>query len=268
MKMPEINLGKPIARGRTADVYTWQEGQVLKLFHDWFTLENVQYEQRIGSAIHAAGLPVPAAGDILQINGSNGLVYERVHGLPMWEILSKKPWRLFSLAYLTATLHAEMHSVKIQADLPSQTQQLEYKIQQANALPSLLQEAVLKSLVELPPGDSLCHGDFHPLNILVSASGPVIIDWIDASFGNPLADLARSTILILGAASSAQIPRSVDRFIVRRFHSTYLRHYFQLRPGGEKEYRLWLPVVAAARLSENIQEVEEWLLKQVEKILN
>jgi uncharacterized protein (DUF1330 family) len=27
----------------------------------------------------------------------------------------------------------------------------------------------------------------------------------------------------------------------------------------------WLPVVAAARLSENIPEVEEWLLKQVEK---
>ena len=96
--MPEIDLGKPIARGRTADVYMWQEGQVLKLFHGWFTLEDIQYEQQIAGAIHSAGLPVPAVGDILQINGSNGLVYERVGGQPMWEILGKQPWRLFSFA--------------------------------------------------------------------------------------------------------------------------------------------------------------------------
>jgi len=73
-----MDLGISIAPGRTADMYTWQEGQVLKLFHDWFKLEDIQYEQRIGSAIHAAGLPVPAEGDILQINGCNGLVYARV----------------------------------------------------------------------------------------------------------------------------------------------------------------------------------------------
>lgn len=47
----------------------------------------------------------------------------------------------------------------------------------------------------------------------------------------------------------------------------YIRHYFLLRPGGEMEYRHWLPVVAAARISENIPEVEQWLLKQVEIII-
>jgi uncharacterized protein (TIGR02172 family) len=263
-----MDLGRPIARGRTADVYTWQEGLVLKLFHDWFTLENIQYEQRIGKAIHAAGLPVPAVGEILQINGRSGLIYERVDGQPMWDALSRSPWRLLSFAHQTARLHTELHSKVVQADLPFQAQRLEYKIRHADTLSSHLREAALKALSKMPDGHSLCHGDFHPLNIIISDRSPVVIDWIDSSYGNPLADVARSSVIILGAASSAQIPNILNRFIVRSFHSIYLRHYFQLNPDREMEYHKWLPVIAAARLSENIPELEDWLLKQVENNLS
>jgi len=38
-------------------------------------------------------------------------------------------------------------------------------------------------------------------------------------------------------------------------------------PGGTNEYHRWLPVVAAARLSENIPEVEGWRLAQVRRRL-
>jgi aminoglycoside phosphotransferase (APT) family kinase protein len=262
-----MDLGKPIARGRTADVYNWQDGEVLKLFHDWFDLEDIQFEQFINSAIHAAGLPVPAVGEILQINGHNGLVYERVNGQSVWKMLMKQPWNLPMFARQTAVLHAGMHSAIIQADIPSQAKRLENKIRQAEALPAHFRETALKGLSGLPKGDSLCHGDFHPGNILVSGRKFVIIDWIDSSVGNSLADVARTSIIILGATASAQIPNIMERFIVRRFHAIYLQHYFELRPGGENEYRQWLPVIAAARLSENIPELEQWLLNQVENAL-
>ena len=29
-----VDLGQPIAYGRTAEIYAWQEGQVLKLFYE------------------------------------------------------------------------------------------------------------------------------------------------------------------------------------------------------------------------------------------
>jgi hypothetical protein len=54
----------------------------------------------------------------------------------------------------------------------------------------------------------------------------------------------------------------VLKVLVRVFHSAYLKQYFHLRPGGEEEYRRWLPVVAGARLSENIPELEKWLVTQ------
>jgi hypothetical protein len=52
------------------------------------------------------------------------------------------------------------------------------------------------------------------------------------------------------------------KLMVRLFHSAYLRKYFRLRPRGETEYRRWLPVVAGARLNENIPELEQWLIQQ------
>ncbi len=81
----------------------------------------------------------------------------------------------------------------------------------------------------------------------------------------PLADATRTTVIALGAAGSSQVPNAALKFFVRQFHAVYLRRYFQLRPGGETEYRRWLPVVAAARLSENIPELERWLVEQAQK---
>ena len=73
--------------------------------------------------------------------------------------------------------------------------------------------------------------------------------------------------IALGAAACSQIPYRTMKIFVRLFHAIYPRRYFQLRPGGEAEYRRWPLVVAAARLSENIPELERWLVKRAGKVL-
>ena len=260
-----MKLDKPIAFGYTAKIYAWDEGRVLKLFHNWFELQSIEFEQRLARAVHASGLPVPAVYEIIQVEGRNGLIYERVDGLSMWEVLGKQPWRLGAFARRTAELHAQMHASKVQPQLPAQRKRLEYKLNHADPLPAPLKKGALEALVSLPEGTSLCHRDFHPGNILVTAKDEIIIDWIDASLGNPLADVARTSIIALGAAASSQVTGRFQKFIVHLFHGLYLRHYFRLRPGGKQEYRRWLPVVAAARLDEGIRENEKWLIEQATK---
>ena len=100
---------------------------------------------------------------------------------------------------------------------------------------------------------------------MVSGKQLIIVDWIDASLGNPLADLARTTILFQGAVEARQIPSSWQRIMVRIIHALYIRHYFKLRPGGEREYAQWFSINAAARLSEGIPELETWLLELASK---
>jgi len=75
-------------------------------------------------------------------------------------------------------------------------------------------------------------------------------------------DVARTSILLQGMSATTN---PLLRLIVDWFHNTYLRAYFA--SGGEQAvYRAFLPIVAAARLSEGIPELQGWLLKQAETV--
>lgn len=264
--MRQIPLDRPLARGRTADVHAWEDGYILKLFHNWFSREDIEYEQRIARAVHASGVKTPAVGDLVQVEGRSGLVYERVEGISMLDMFQQKPWRVIQFGRILADLHAQMHTCIFEADVPPLHKKLAFKLRRADALPTPLKTALTTRLLALPDGDRVCHGDFHPANVLMNGDDATVIDWIDASRGNPLADVARTSIITLGAVASSQIPNPMLKVFVRVFHAAYLRHYFRLRPGGDEEYRRWLPIVAAARLNENIPELEKWLVTQAENV--
>lgn len=261
--MSTTSLGDPIALGRTAEIYAWEEDQILKLFRHWFPADGVEYEGRIARMVHAVGLPVPAVGEVVETNGRLGLIYERVEGSSMLETFKSEPWTLFRFARLLAELQADMHACTV-PELPSQRQRLENKIQAAEMLAPDMQEAGLKALDKMPDGDRLCHGDFHPDNILMTAQGPVIIDWIDATRGNPLADVARTLLLLsLGAPPPGTSARWLLDAARHWFHTAYLKRYFQLRPSDQRQLTAWQPVIAAARLSENIPEEQGRLVALV-----
>src|SRR5574338_1237169 len=65
----------PLAEGRTAEIFLWDEDHILKLYRDWCPADWVDYESRVAHAIHAAGIPSPAAGEIVEVDGRRGLVY-------------------------------------------------------------------------------------------------------------------------------------------------------------------------------------------------
>jgi hypothetical protein len=48
------------------------------------------------------------------------------------------------------------------------------------------------------------------------------------------------------------------------FHSTYRDIYMRRTNIDRDEYAMWLPIVAAARLSEGIPEFRDWLIEQAQ----
>jgi hypothetical protein len=75
----------PIAQGRTAEVYDWDSKHVLKLYLEWCPRDWVEYEARIARAVYESGVPSPAAGEIVEVNGRRGLIYERLEGYPCFK---------------------------------------------------------------------------------------------------------------------------------------------------------------------------------------
>jgi uncharacterized protein (TIGR02172 family) len=258
-------LSAPIALGATAEVYSWNDGQVLKLFNRGVYRSTVEYEANLTRIACASRLPVPAVGEIVEIDGRFGLVYERVEGISMLEALMKKSWRFSVLARQLAELQAAMHKHRV-PEMPSQLDRLRRKIKSAEALPENVRQSALRALDVLPEDDKLCHGDFHPGNILLTSRGRVIIDWIDSSRGSPLMDVARSTLLIEGGPLPPGTPRLVG-LIRRWFYLSYIRHYFRLNPRDRQQLSTWIQVAAAARLEENITADETRLLAIAHRLL-
>lgn len=257
---------KPMSLGRTSEIYAWGSGKVLKLFYDWFPAGDVEYESTIARAVHSSGIRVPEVGDIVEVNGRIGLEYERINGESMLDEMRAKPWMLGKYTRLLANQHAEIHAVADVIGIPSLRDKIEKRIRNIGELSSEVREGALSVLEGLPYGSKLCHGDFHPGNIMMTREGPIVIDWIDAAIGNPPADVARTSILIMGTKATAGSTSVFEKAMLGWMHKMYLKGYFKLRPAGEDEYRSWMPLVAAARISEGIEELTPWLLAQSERV--
>jgi uncharacterized protein (TIGR02172 family) len=252
------SLGAPIATGLTAEVFAWKAGWVLKLFRQGIGRKAVEWEAHISRLVYGKGMPIPTVGEVLEINDRFGLEYERVDGVSMLEAISKRPWKFFGYAHQLAELQARMHQVNL-PEMPTLRERLQHQIGQAKILPDDVRKSALNELEKLPDQDCLCHGDFHPGNIILSLQGPVIIDWIDASRGYPPLDVARSTLLFGGGSLPPGMPRILG-LIRSWFYRAYLGYYTRLNPLDQSEMDHWLPVLAAARLNENITYDEQRLL--------
>ena len=90
----------------------------------------------------------------------------------------------------------------------------------------------------------LCHGDFHPMNLLIDGDDTTVIDWTDAGIGDAHSDIARTAWLFSFAAAAA--PRRAERSVLkpvapwlsRRYLASYRRH----RPVDPDRLRLWMPL--------------------------
>ena len=79
----------------------------------------------------------------------------------------------------------------------------------------------------------LSHGDFHPLNVLLPDSGPVVIDWSNADEAPAERDVAFTQVIL--ATSDSDFPRWLEwvgRVARRHFVRAYLRGV-GLRPADD-----------------------------------
>jgi len=214
---------------------------VLKLSFPSRPRGGVEEEAQAARVAYEAGVPTPAAGETIETDGRNGIVFERVDGPSMLAQMVTRPWQLRRLARQLAELQAAIHACKA-PDLRSLKDETRGAIEGAD-VDAGVKEVILRRLELLPDGDSLCHGDFHPANIIMSPRGPVVIDWTCGRRGDPLADVARTWLLL---RMSEPVWHNVPRWIIPVLKALidvsrvaafgfYLRRYRQLRPFADEE---------------------------------
>lgn len=244
-----MDIGTRIGGGRTADVYALGTERAVKRFKDGTPLDTAEREATNTRIAVDAGLPVPTAYEVNSVGGNPTITFERVRGESMLSRVQFRPWTLRKNARRLAQLHARIHAVR-PSGLSSVRERLTRNIQQVSELEPEVRERALSKIEQLPQGRSLCHGDFHPENVLL-ADEPIIIDWLDAGRGHPAADVARTNLLLKYAAERESRLLSTMRALFRRW---YLQFYCERSHVSRDQIRAWELPVAVARLTEGAPE--------------
>ena len=265
---PAAGLGALLGAGRTAEVFAWGDGEVLKLLRTGFPERLGEREAAV--AVMVAGMPVaaPRFGGTTRVDGRLGLVYELLRGPSMLDGVAARPWEIDRGARRFAELHAAMHRAD-GTGLPDQREDLRHMIDRArDSLPAGARDAALARLDALPAAWAVCHGDMHPGNVIVTPRAEVVIDWETATCGNPAGDVARTLFLLRHGSAPDHLPRlrlGLIEIAKRHFASTYLRRYRRLRRVDDRELAAWRLPVLAARLGEGIADEREALIALIKR---
>jgi len=262
-----------VGEGRTAEILAWDEGQVLRLFREGASRAYALRELDISRTISEAGFPSPAVypaeteDGLIEVDDRIGFVMDRVDGPTMLRVLSAKPWKLFRFARVCARLHLMVHATSA-IGLPSQRERLHRVIDCVAGDVGAETAARIHTAVDaLPDGNAVCHGDFHPDNIIMSEQGPMIIDWGPATSGNPAGDVAWTIRLFRHGGTPPGMSffqRLVLNGFRRIFLFVYLREYLKASTMSRDVIERWAPPIAALRLGDGIPEERNVLLEAIQ----
>lgn len=258
----------------------WSRPLVVRIHPSARRWERARRESDIQRFCADLGYPCPrvlatvAPGELLDLPVQ---LMERAPGVTMVAAMSRRPWQLGRQASMLGTLHARLHALPVDgfpagdSGPEDQAQRRLYLVRQvvdadppvdglAEALARV--EALVPRLSDRPGRLSVCHGDFHPLNVLVDGRDAQVIDWTDAGLGDRHGDVARLLTLLraLPAGAPGRAGTALMRVVAPSVSRGYLRAYARtaaaagLPPLDEARLRLWEPV----------QLVHDWARAAVE----
>lgn len=253
-----MEKGKLIGQGRTAEIFEWDTNKILKLFRKEMPKEFVDNEY--ASSLNVGQLLnfIPRTYDMLEIDNRYGIVYEKINGKTMMSIIASKPWTAMKEARRLAELHRSIQR-EVDFELPSFKAALKYNISKTDLLQEDIKTKIYDYIDKLEDANILCHGDFHPDNILITNEGAEVIDWMTAMKGNPLADVARTSVILKygDIPEKSYIVRKMINFARNKFYSEYINHYLKISGASLEQIQKWEMPIAAARLIEWLPENEK-----------
>ncbi len=179
-----------IAEGNTAEIFEVEENKVLKLFKSGYSKSLVQHEYDNHCMVSRIVENIPKLFEFVAENQRYGFIMEKVQGK--------------SLASLMQNDHTFDHAMEIFTNLHKNwlMQTMDGAVLYTEWMLYLLSgkssDGNLADKIKcLPLGNALCHGDFHPYNIIInSESVAVTIDFANICKAPKEYDVARTYFLL------------------------------------------------------------------------
>ena len=251
-------IGKMIGQGNTSQIYNYGADCILKLYREGLPEYLCENEFSNTQFAYQLNINVPEPIEIIHVEGRIGAIYKKLIGRTMLKHMLNKPWRISHYATCLSAYHGDIQKT-FDDKLVTVKEKLTQDIKQVSLLSESEKQIIYRYMAHLPDGNTLCHFDFHPDNIMLLGNQYSVIDWMTACKGDKLADVARTGI-ILKFSQIPRVPTIVNFFVSlfqRSVHKKYIANYLEMTNERIDNIRKWELAVAAARLVEWIPEKEK-----------
>jgi aminoglycoside phosphotransferase (APT) family kinase protein len=200
------------------------QGQLVLRILEPNSIKLLDRQVALSKALIKLGFPAPASHWHGVLDNYPAQLQQRLPGRQAIELLGS--WKIRQVLLSLGSLQAELHSLPTQEfELPLLSAEdflksdLQARLTRLNIVDSSgtfdwLKHTVLENSNPLMDSLVLCHGDFHPLNALVSERGSIgIVDWDDACIGDRHHDVGRTIATFWFGSLLAE--NSIQRFVLR-----------------------------------------------------
>ncbi len=222
---------------------------VVKVFDNDFSKADVLNEALNQAKIEETGLNIPKIHAVETVDGKWAIVSEYIEGKTLAALMAENPDKYDEYLEMFVDLQIKVHSMTAPS-LNSLKDKMDRKISQAD-LDATTRYDLHTRLHGMPKHSKVCHGDFNPSNIIITADGtPYILDWAHATRGNASADVARTYLLFCLEGNIEGAKKYLNLFCKK---SDTARQYVEK----------WMPIVAASQSVKGNPKEREFLLSWV-----
>ena len=222
IKIDELEL---LAQGGQSKIYSLDRNSILRVPQREIDCDRIKYEYEVYKLMQEK-IAVPRVNGFLEVDGKPCLIMEKITGQDLVAILKTNLLSLFTLPKKLAHIHKNIFSVKIEEKLVTNHEKAKYCITSSSILNSEQKDRLLYILSTLETGTALCHGDFHPGNIIISNGKEYIIDWSAASYGAAYFDIAHTYLLMINTPrldNVSDMEYKIQKIITRYIGKRYLK---------------------------------------------
>jgi len=257
-KIPtNLALLKYIGEWYSFEIYQFNDSEVLYMYKEFVEMDNRHFvvERKILDFLHGK-FNVLSINELIKIDNRIGFCVPLKTPKIMAIAIREEPDNLEKYARILGKTHSNLHCSKHKIELIRHDEYINKRLNNIQYLKRHKQDLIdlYKTCHE---EEVLCHNDFGAFHLLLEDNEPFVIDWVNASYAPPIADVSKCIFW----TCSNYVP-GIGTYLINkdekvRFVEYYIDEYSKTGLIDYEKLKKWLVIYSAIEYDNEISEEPE-----------
>ena len=226
--------------------------KLVKLFDKGYSKADILNEALNQARVEETDLNIPKITEVSVVDGCWSITMDYIDGTTLEQLMNDHPEKIDEYLDIFVDIQKNVQSKRVPL-LNMLIEKMHRKISAAD-IDATTRYDLHTRLNGMKRHLKLCHGDFNPSNIIITADGtPYIVDWAHATQGNAAADAARTYLLFYLQGKN-------------EIGDKYLKLFCKKTDTAIQYVQKWIPIVAASRLVKAPEDEREFLMRWIDVV--